>query len=92
MFRPVPPKAAAVSQSDAGPSGAVAGADSPLGQLGASGSAGQIGQNMDVASTSALPSADRQSMISKLMADKWALMSCYASLLTLVRTSPPVLV
>jgi len=47
---------------------------------------------MDVASTSALPSADRQSMISKLMADKWALMSCYASLLTLVRTSPPVLV
>ena len=92
MFRPIPPKAAAVSQSDAGPSGAVAGVDSPLGQLGSSGSAGQIGQNMDIASTSALPSADRQSMISKLMADKWVLMSCYASLLTLVRTSPPVLV
>ena len=92
MFRPVPPKAAAVSQSDAGPSGAVAGVDSPLGQLSSSGSAGQIGQNMDVASTSALPSADKQSMISKLMADKWVSLLSRASLLTLARTSQPALV
>lgn len=82
MFRPVPPKAVASHSVDAGPSvsasrdvGGIV--DGQLGQVGQQvGEIGQVGQG-GVGQTASLPvKNDRQSMISKMMADKCDLSYC----------------
>jgi len=100
MFRPVPPKAAAAHSVDAGPSvsaspdvGGIV--DGQLGQVGQQvGEIGQVGQGGIGQTTSLSVKNDKQSMISKMMADKCddlsycsperKLISVHTSLLVLV--------